>query len=162
MDGWTGKAALTLFAAFVVWNIYKGATVQELGIPGFTVKFGGKSESAPSVPPLEQAIAGSWRYEMTSNVSGNKYVGAVDLVVTGNMVSGGMDNPDPTKQGERSSVQGNIINGTMTLRRDTNLNGISQEYRLSMKGDKTFAGSFSNVGITSGPYHDSGEIRIFR
>ena len=139
MDGWTGKVIVVLFAALVVWNIYKGATVQELGIPGLTIKFGSRSEPREEVPPRDQALAGSWRYEMTSKVTGNKYVGAVDLAVTGNVVSGGMDNPDPTKNGERSPVQGNIVNETLTLRRDTNQNGIVQEYRLSKSGDRVFA-----------------------
>jgi hypothetical protein len=169
MNGWSGKVVLVLVAALVVWNIYRGATVQEIGVPGFTMKFGPKSgtqtDSGNSVsppPPLEQALAGPWRYQMTSKVSGNRYDGALDLTATGNVVSGGMDNPDPTKKGEKSPVQGNVVNDTLTLRRDTNQSGIVQEYRLRRSGDGGFAGSFVNVGITSGPYQDAGEFRIFR
>ncbi len=38
----------------VVWNLYKGLTVQEIGIPGLTIKFGRVVlPSSPSAPPSQ-------------------------------------------------------------------------------------------------------------
>ena len=50
-DSWITKVGLALVALLVVWNIYKGATVQEIGIPGFTFKFSPpKPPEAPAKP----------------------------------------------------------------------------------------------------------------
>lgn len=46
-DSWIGKVAMVLVVVLVLWNIYKGVTVQEIGIPGFTFKF----NPAPTPPP---------------------------------------------------------------------------------------------------------------
>ena len=150
-DPWVTRVAFVLVILLVGWNIYKGATVQELGVPGFTLKFGSASHGSE--------ITGSWKYDVVSDVSHQSFSGAIDLTADGNVVSGEMDNPDYQKPGERSGVRGTYVNGTLTLTRNTNTQGIAQEYRLTSSADG-FAGTFENVGQTSGPYKDNGTIRI--
>ena len=152
-DQWFMRIVLVLATLLVVWNIYKGATVQELGVPGFTIKFGSVARGSE--------ITGPWKYDLASDVSHQIFSGSVDLTADGSVVSGEMDNPDYQKPGERSGVRGTYVNGTLTLTRNTNTQGITQEYRLTRSADG-FAGTFDNIGQTSGPYKDSGTIRIHR
>jgi hypothetical protein len=50
---WFTRIGVIAILVLVVWNIYKGATVQELGIPGFTLKFGDHSPSNASKSPAD-------------------------------------------------------------------------------------------------------------
>jgi hypothetical protein len=46
---------LVVFGLLIGWNLYKGITVREIGIPGFTVKFGPDEGSSPPKPtPAEE------------------------------------------------------------------------------------------------------------
>ena len=48
---WFTRIGAIAIVVLVVWNLYKGATVQEIGIPGFTFKFGNQSSSKESNNP---------------------------------------------------------------------------------------------------------------
>jgi hypothetical protein len=48
-DSWIGKVGIVLAVVLVAFNIYKGVTVQEIGIPGFTFKFN-SPDAKPSDP----------------------------------------------------------------------------------------------------------------
>jgi hypothetical protein len=108
-DSWIAKVGMVLVALLVVWNIYKGVTVQEIGFPGFTFKFG------TSVGP--SALAGSWKYEMFSDDSHQTYTGYMYLTADSNLITGEMDNPDPLNKGEKSPLRGTYTNGTLVLTR---------------------------------------------
>jgi hypothetical protein len=150
-----GLSKVVLIAALmlVVWNIYKGATVQEIGIPGLTVRFGSHRDIGA------EALNGSWRYDMRSSVTGNPYSGSLDLTVSGERVSGTMDSPD--RNAEKTSIDGTFVNGTLRLLRPTNQDGVMQEYHLQKQGDH-FVGTFQNVGQTSQRYRDSGTLQFHR
>ena len=146
------KVLLAAALLLVGWNIYKGATVCEVGIPGFTVKFGCQSPSDPS-----NFLNGSWQYEMHSSVTGNPYSGTLDLTVSGDRVSGMMDSPD--KKEEKTAVEGTFVNGSLKLLRTTNQDGVMQEYHLQRQGDH-LVGTFENVGQTSQRYKDNGTLQL--
>jgi len=55
-DSWIAKVAMVLVVVLVAWNIYKGVTVQEIGIPGFTFKFSGAP--TPPKPPADIDVNG--------------------------------------------------------------------------------------------------------
>jgi hypothetical protein len=149
--GGFGKVILIAALVLIVWNIYKGATVQEIGIPGFTVKFGSHRET------VADAVNGSWRYDMRSSVTGNPYSGSLDLVVNGDLASGTMDSPD--RNVEKTAVEGTFVNGSLKLQRATNQDVVMQEYHLSKQGNR-FVGTFQNVGQTSQRYLDQGTFEI--
>jgi len=151
-DSWIPKVGMLLVALLIVWNIYKGVTVQEIGFPGFTFKFG--TSSAPS------ALTGTWKYEMISDVSRQTLTGYMDLTADGIVITGEMDNPDRLNVGQKSAVKGTYVNGALSLTRDTNHEGIMQEYRLFPKGHE-FSGTFRN-SVPEGYYKDSGIFRIHR
>jgi len=139
--------AVIILASIVIVGL--GQTTDAL------VKLRGLFWSPPSV-------AGQWKYKMRSSVSGATINGVLDLMVSGDLVSGEMDNPDPQKPGERSSLQGTVVGDSLTLRRTTNRNGVVQEYRLSRTG-KELVGTFSNLGQLPGTYFaDKGDIRLTR
>ncbi len=56
-DSWITKIGVLLAVVLVAWNIYKGVTVQEIGIPGFTFKFGA-TPAAPEKPPADIDVNG--------------------------------------------------------------------------------------------------------
>jgi hypothetical protein len=150
-DSPLARIVLVLVVLLVIWNIYRGATVQKIGIPGlFSIDFGS----------TRSKLSGSWKYTLRSDVSQQAFNGSMDLAVDGDIVSGTMDNPDPQRSGERSSVHGNYVNGTLTLTRDTNRDGVMQEYRLTSNG-AAFKGAFHNIGQT-GYFKDSGTFEIHR
>lgn len=108
------------------------------------------------------SVAGPWKYELHSKVSDANYRGAVDIIVSGNLISGEMDNPDPELAGQRSPIQGTIAGDLLTLMRTTNRHGVFQEYRLRRSGN-ALVGTFSNLGQLPGTrYADSGEVRLVR
>lgn len=48
---WLLKASFVLLILLIVWNLYTGATVQEIGIPGiFTIKFGSRGDDSNTQP----------------------------------------------------------------------------------------------------------------
>jgi hypothetical protein len=102
-DSWSTRGALVLVTLLVLWNIYKGVTVQEIGIPGFTVKFNQSSRASE--------LTGSWTYDLRSDVSQERHNGYIELTADGNIISGAMDNPDQLNPGERSPVSGTYMNG---------------------------------------------------
>jgi hypothetical protein len=157
---WLGRLVFVLVSVLVVWNLYKGLTVQEVGVPGFTIKFGTPARDSPSNARGSE-ISGAWRYDLLSDVSNVPKRGALDLTVDGQLVSGVMDNPDPERPGERSAVHGTYIADALTLQRETNRQGIIQEYRI-IRRDGGFSGSFQNVGQLEGRYKDSGKFSIHR
>jgi len=67
-DSWIGKVAMGLVVLLVVWNIYQGVTVKEIGIPGFTFKFNtvpdgsdagnSQGKTPPPPPPPEIEVDG--------------------------------------------------------------------------------------------------------
>src|SRR5215472_2011736 len=68
-DSWISKVGIILAVVLVAWNIYKGVTVQEIGIPGFTFNFNSpapkpsdpsaaNSGSHPNPPPSEIEVDG--------------------------------------------------------------------------------------------------------
>jgi hypothetical protein len=155
------KATLIVVCALIAWNIHKGLSVQEIGIPGFTIKFGPSQTNPKSKQTPDLRLSGSWRYEMQSAESGQRRHGALDLTADGDLVSGAMENPDPERVGERSAVEGTYVNGLLKLIRHTNQAGVVQEYRLSRDGNR-FRGTFVNIGQVSGKFKDSGTIDIQR
>lgn len=56
-DSWIAKVAMVLVVVLVVWNIYKGVTVQEIGIPGFTFKFN-TNATVPDKPSADIDVNG--------------------------------------------------------------------------------------------------------
>jgi len=158
-DKWLSGVVLVLAIFVVMWNLYKGITVQEVGLPGLTIKFGTAAHGP--APTRGTEITGSWSYKLVSDVSHEPMLGALDLTADGSLVSGVMDNPDPERSGERSPVQGTYAADVLTLRRDTNRQGIVQEYRLARSKDG-FTGTFKNVGQIEGRYKDSGQFSIHR
>jgi hypothetical protein len=105
---------------------------------------------------------GSWRYEMQSDGSPNKLRGSLEIVVSGDRVSGSMSNPDPQKPNETSAIEGSYLNNGLTLDRNTNQSGVFQRYTLRREGDG-FAGRFENIGQKKGSYYsDSGSFYLHR
>ena len=108
------------------------------------------------------SIDGLWQYQLQSSVSNATLGGTITLTQSGNVLSGEMDNPDPERPNEKSPVQGSIANATLILRRDTNRNGITQEYRLHREGS-SYVGDYSNIGQQPGSHFaDSGTFRLSR
>ena len=151
-DSWIAKVGMVLVVLLVGWNVYSGVHLHKVGIPPFALEF--DSSTGPS------ALTGTWKYEMLSDLSHQPLTGYMDLTADGDVITGEMDNPDQLNKNERSAVKGQYINKTLTLTRNTNHDGVMQEYRLFPK-DNGFSGTFKNLG-QEGYYKDSGAFRIHR
>jgi hypothetical protein len=155
-SSWIPTAAFVIVVLLVLWNIYQGLTVCSLGIPGLTIQFSGCSKvTAPSA-----RIDGVWKYKLESD-SGWTATGTIDLLSNNGVVSGTMDNPDPHRPGEKSPVEGKYLNESLILDRQTNQEGITQEYTLFWSGPR-LAGSFKNIGNLKNLYRDSGKLELYR
>jgi hypothetical protein len=64
------KVLLVLALIIVVWNLYTGATIQEIGLPGlFTVKFAQREDAASSPNMLDTRIPQKYNRTQSSDMS---------------------------------------------------------------------------------------------
>jgi hypothetical protein len=93
------KIIIILVLLLIAWNIYTGATVQEIGIPGlFTIKFGEKHSSGNSNNPASQP-------NPTDNWAGNWTCAASDhtmnLTISGKGLTSTLKGYYPTAYGNQ-------------------------------------------------------------
>ena len=99
-------------------------------------------------------LTGTWEYTMYSNLSKETHKGRLNLTMDGDVVSGVMDQFDPSDR----AVSGTFKNGTLSMHRETRYKGTVQFYDLKKVNDKRFSGTFRNEG----PEPDNGKIEISR
>lgn len=106
-------------------------------------------------PPTMYSVSGSWKYKMTSAVSGNTTRGSLRLTQDGTTVSGVLEN---TADKSSSGVKGTLVGNSLELsREETRLNTV-QNYSLTKQNDNKLVGTFENIGT----WPDRGKFEIER
>ena len=100
------------------------------------------------------SVTGVWDYTMRSNLDQRIHSGSIDLTMDGETVSGTMRMWDKTD----SAVKGTLKADSLSLVRETGMQGTVQFFDLKKVGDKRFAGTFRNEGSIP----DNGTITIAR
>ena len=66
-------AGFILIVCLIAYNIYTGATIQRIGIPPFTIEFGGNGKKTP----LRVDLSGQWNSNLGNvyniSMSGNRF-----------------------------------------------------------------------------------------
>lgn len=153
-NGTFGLIALCGFLLIVVWQLFKGESLQEIGLGFLSAKFANSGKVAVAALPVRQfSLTGAWNYTGRSSVTGLGCTRSVRLTMEGNQVSGVMSPCDDSMSG----IEGTLNGKTLTLSRDTGKNA-TQTVLLTKQSDDRFEGTYWNVGTTK----DEGSFVIWR